>query len=133
MEIEITENVLLENREETIATMEKIQALGMSIALDDFGTGFSSLNYLTFMPVNKIKLDKSLKDKFINLDNTKVMDSLIALAHGLNLKVVIEGVEDFEEVGKLKRAGSDYLQGYLFSKPVAGDLVQKLFQNKYLN
>ena len=61
------------------------------------------------------------------------MDSLIALAHGLNLKVVIEGVEDFEEVGKLKRAGSDYLQGYLFSKPVAGDLVQKLFQNKYLN
>lgn len=133
LEIEITENVLLENREETIATMEKIQALGMSIALDDFGTGFSSLNYLTFMPVNKIKLDKSLKDKFINLDNIKVMDSLIALAHGLNLKVVIEGVEDFEEVGKLKRAGSDYLQGYLFSKPVAGDLVQKLFQNKYLN
>lgn len=133
LEIEITENVLLENREETMVIMEKIQALGISIALDDFGTGFSSLNYLTFIPVNKIKLDKSLKDKFISLENIQVMDSIIALVHGLQLRVVIEGVEDISELAKLKRAGSDYMQGFLFSKPVSGNLAEKLFEKNYLS
>ena len=133
LEIEITESVLLENKEETMTTMQKIQALGINIALDDFGTGFSSLNYLTFIPVNKIKLDKSLKDKFINLENIQVMDSLIALAHGLHLEVVIEGVEELEELPKLKRAGSDYLQGYFFSRPIPASEAEQIFNKKYLN
>lgn len=126
IEVEITENILVENREDNLRVLHDLKALGLRIALDDFGTGYSSLNYLTFIPVDKIKLDKSLKDKFIGLESIQVMDSLIGLAHGLQLKVVAEGVEEISEVHRLKRGGCDYLQGYLFSKPLPADRIQML-------
>ena len=118
LEIEITENILVENRTENLLILEEIRKLGLTIALDDFGTGYSSLNYLTFIPVDKIKLDKSLKDKFIDLESIQVMDSLISLAHGLQLKVVAEGVETHQESRRLINGGCDYLQGYHFSRPL---------------
>ncbi|MPN03733.1 Oxygen sensor protein DosP [bioreactor metagenome] len=107
--------------------------MGVIISLDDFGTGYSSLNYLTFMPIDKIKLDKSLKDKFIELESIKIMGRLIALIHGLNMKVVTEGVEEIEEFKRMKRAGSDYLQGYLFSKPIKQEEVEKIFNKNYMD
>lgn len=119
LEIEITENILVENRAENLKTLEALRKLGIRIALDDFGTGYSSLNYLTFIPVDKIKLDKSLKDKFIDLESIQVMDSLISLAHGLQLKVVAEGVESELERKRLLYGKCDYLQGYFFSKPLS--------------
>lgn len=131
LELEITENIFAEKRFETINILNRLKSLGVSISLDDFGTGYSSLNYLTFMPIDKIKLDKSLKDKFIELESIKIMDSLIALAHGLNLKVVTEGVEDIEEYRRMRKAGSDYLQGYLFSKPLAKAEAEKIFYRNF--
>ncbi len=128
IEVEITENILVENREENLRVLYDLKALGIKIALDDFGTGYSSLNYLTFIPVDKIKLDKSLKDKFIGLESIQVMDSLIGLAHGLQLKVVAEGVEEVAEVNRLKRGGCDFLQGYLFSKPLPAQKIQVLLR-----
>lgn len=126
LEVEITENVLMEYQEENIETLERIKSLGISIALDDFGTGYSSLNYLTFIPVNKIKLDKSLKDKFLHRDDTKMIEGLIAIAHGLSLKVVAEGVETVEEVEKLQKHECDYIQGYYFNKPMPeGELISR--------
>ena len=71
------------------------------------------------------------KDKFIELESIKIMDSLIALAHGLNLKVVTEGVEDIEEYRRMRKAGSDYLQGYLFSKPLAKAEAEKMFYRNF--
>lgn len=121
IEVEITENVLMEYQDENIETLERIKQLGVSIALDDFGTGYSSLNYLTFIPVNKIKLDKSLKDKFLHRDDTQMIEGLIAIAHGLGLKVVAEGVETADEVEKLVNHTCDYFQGYYFSKPMPED------------
>lgn len=118
IEVEITENILVENRVENLSTLHAFRDLGLKIALDDFGTGFSSLNYLTFIPVDKIKLDKSLKDKFIDHESNQVMDSLISLAHGLNLKVVAEGVETAHENARLISGRCDYLQGYFYSRPV---------------
>ena len=117
-EIEITESVLLENREHNIKVLENIKELGIKIALDDFGTGYSSLSYLTYIPVDKIKLDKSLKDRFLSLDNSQVIKGLISLCHGLDLKVVVEGVETLDESENLKIQNVDYLQGYYFSKPM---------------
>jgi EAL domain-containing protein (putative c-di-GMP-specific phosphodiesterase class I) len=76
IEIEITESILLENDSQTIEFLQTLKKHGFKIALDDFGTGYSSLNYLTYLPVNKIKLDKSINDKFLELDNSKVMESL---------------------------------------------------------
>lgn len=133
MELEITENIFAEKKDEVINILNRLKAIGLKISLDDFGTGYSSLNYLTFMPLDRIKLDKSLKDKFIELENIKFMDSLIALAHGLNLKVVTEGVEKIEEFEKMKIAGSDYLQGYLFSKPIKNEEVEKIFNRNYMD
>ncbi|MGB5823528.1 MAG: EAL domain-containing protein [Proteocatella sp.] len=131
IEIEVTESVLIDNIDEAIRTMEKIRGLGIKIALDDFGTGYSSLNYLTHIPVDKIKLDKSIKDKFIYLENIQVLDGLISVAHGLKLKVVAEGVEEIEEARRLMKGKCDYLQGYLFSRPVSADDAEKLFSKNY--
>lgn len=129
LEIEITENVFAEKRHETINILNRLKNLGVKISLDDFGTGYSSLNYLTYMPIDKIKLDKKLKDRFI--EDTKIMDSLIVLLHGLNMKVVTEGVEEIEDYRRMKKAGSDYVQGYLFSKPVKQEEVEKIVNMNY--
>ena len=118
IEIEITESILLEQTERTIEFLNELKKIGVMIALDDFGTGYSSLSYLTFIPVDKIKLDKSLSDKFLGLTNIKVMDSLISLAHSLDLEVIAEGIEDLEQYKRLRVGKCDYIQGYLFSKPI---------------
>lgn len=129
-EIEITESILLENNKDTMDFLHELKAAGFKIALDDFGTGYSSLNYLTYIPVDKVKLDKSLNDRFLNLENNKVMDSLIFLAHSLNLEITAEGVEAWGKYLRLKDGGCDYIQGYLFSKPLdPADIEKVYYQN----
>lgn len=129
IEIEITESILLENNNETMTFLAELKEVGFKIALDDFGTGYSSLNYLTYIPVDKVKLDKSINDKFLNLKNNSVMDSLILLAHSLNLKITAEGIEEREQYLQLKRAGCDYIQGYLFSKPLESTEAEEIFNH----
>ena len=131
IEIEITENVFLENKEATIAFLGKLKEKGIKISIDDFGTGYSSLSYLTFLPINKIKLDRSLNMRFLEMENIKVMDSLISLAHSLNLEVVAEGIEAFEQVARLKVGKCDYIQGYYFSRPMEVEDVQVNFDKNY--
>lgn len=123
--IEITENIFLENKETTIAFLNELKAIGVKIAVDDFGTGYSSLSYLTFLPIDTIKLDRALCVKFLELDNIAVMDSLIALAHSLNLKVIAEGIEEYQHVERLKAGKCDAVQGYYFSKPLEIEEVEK--------
>jgi diguanylate cyclase (GGDEF)-like protein/PAS domain S-box-containing protein len=132
IEIEITEGILLENDVQTFEFLTELKKYGFKIALDDFGTGYSSLNYLTYLPVNKIKLDKSINDKFLELNNTKVMESLISLAHSLNLKITAEGIEDWSKFMKLKEGNCDYIQGYLFSKPLMASEIEKIYNNKFV-
>lgn len=121
--IELTENIFLENKDTTIQLMKDLRAQGIQIAIDDFGTGYSSLSYLTYLPIDSIKLDRALCLKFLELDNISVMDSLIALAHSLGLKVIAEGIEDFEHVRRLKVGKCDAVQGYYFSVPMEADAV----------
>ncbi len=123
IEIEITESVLIDNKEENMKVLALLKKLGLIISLDDFGTGYSSLNYLTYMPVDKIKLDKTLKDRFIDMEDTKMIDGLISIAHGLNLEVVIEGVEEPSEFEKLIVTNCDYMQGYCFGRPSPADQI----------
>ena len=130
LEIEVTENVLIDKRDESIKVLSEIKSLGIKIALDDFGTGFSSLNYLTFMPVDKIKIDKSLKDKFIHHENQKVMEGLVSIAHGLDIDVVVEGVETSAEVDKLIASGCDFLQGYHLGRPASSISVEPYIRNR---
>lgn len=123
--IEITETTFLENKEAAIAFLNELRVNGIKIAVDDFGTGYSSLSYLTFLPINTIKLDRTLSIRFLELESIAVMDSLIALAHSLNMKVIAEGIEEYEQVRRLIVGKCDAIQGYYFSKPLEVKEVEK--------
>jgi len=133
IEIEITESMLLEKSTRTLELLNEFRELGVSIALDDFGTGFSSLSYLTYIPVDKIKLDKSLSDKFLKLDNISVINSIILLAHSLELEITAEGIEEIGQYRKLKAGGCDYIQGYLFSKPLSEDDIELIYDKNFIS
>ncbi len=133
LEIEITESFFLENNSQTMEFLMDLKEAGLKIALDDFGTGYSSLNYLTFIPVDKIKLDKSINDKFLQSDHIEVMNSIISLAHSLKLKLTAEGIEDIDKYLQLRNGGCDYIQGYLFSKPLKAEEIEAIYNMNLLD
>jgi diguanylate cyclase (GGDEF)-like protein len=119
LELEITETSLLENQEAHLTTIRQLKNLGLSIALDDFGTGFSSINYLTIFPFDKIKIDKSFTKGVLSRSECKaVVASSLALAKGLGIVTTVEGVETEEQFEYMRIAGVELVQGYLFGKPV---------------
>ena len=113
----------MDNLQLTMQFLNQLHEMGVAIAIDDFGTGFSSLNYLSFMPVNIVKLDRSLNLKFLEQNKLQVMESLIALVHSLGLIVVAEGIEKEEHVEWLKRLGCDLIQGFYYSKPIPPEQI----------
>lgn len=119
LEFEITESFLLNSSNKNIELLKRIQKQGISIALDDFGTGYSSLNYLTELPINILKIDKSFLDKGLKEEKyEQVIRSIIELAHNLELEVVAEGAETYDQVQVLRNMNCDYIQGYYLAKPV---------------
>ncbi|MDE6025749.1 MAG: EAL domain-containing protein [Lachnospiraceae bacterium] len=130
LEIEITESVLMNSFEHNLALINQMKELGATIALDDFGTGYSSFNYLTRIPIDTLKIDKSfIQGICTNEKDRCIADTIISLAHKMNITVVAEGVEDSKQLNILRDQFCDTLQGYLFSKPVSGadfiDLLEK--------
>jgi EAL domain-containing protein (putative c-di-GMP-specific phosphodiesterase class I) len=105
--------------------------MGIKVAIDDFGTGYSSLNYLISLPVDIVKLDRSINLNFLEINNIKVMDSLISLVHSLGLTIIAEGIETREQVRRLKKAGCDKVQGYYFSKPLEVGKVSEVHNMVY--
>lgn len=128
IELEITENIFIGNDGENINLLNKIRELGFLIALDDFGTGYSSLSYLTFLPIDKLKLDKSLKNLWLKESSNDLILHLVNLAKSLHLDIVAEGIENKEEWDKLKGIDIDYLQGYLFDKALHKDEAKKYLE-----
>jgi len=131
LEFEITESMVMHNREQAIAIMDGIRALGFTIAIDDFGTGYSSLAYLKRFPVDNVKIDKSfITDIPHDANGSAIVQAIIAMAHALNLKVVTEGVETEVQLQALQVFGSDEYQGYFFSRPIPhAQFVQMLQQH----
>jgi len=122
LELEITEGVLMSGHSYIDEALAAINDLDISIAMDDFGTGYSSLSYLRSYPFDVLKIDRSfINDITIDLADRELTNAAIAMAHGLNLKVVAEGVETEEQLTLLKKLNCDYGQGYLFSKPVSAE------------
>lgn len=119
IEIEVTESVFIDDIMKAKEILMTLRKIGFRIAIDDFGTGYSSLSYLMELPVDTLKLDKSFIDKML-IENSRgnVVDSIIAMAHNLNMNVVAEGVEAFEQVAYLQKQQCDIIQGYYFSKPL---------------
>ncbi len=119
LKLELTESILLDNMQSIIATMKAINALGVRFSLDDFGTGYSSLQYLKQLPLHQLKIDQSfVRDLAVDSSDKAIVNTIIAMAHSLNLEVIAEGVETEGQRQYLEIAGCTHYQGYLFGKPM---------------
>lgn len=120
LEIELTESIIMHDIESTIKTFKKLKKMGVKLAIDDFGTGYSSLAYLKLFPIDHLKIDRSFVFNIANdANDAAIANSVVILAHSMNLKVVAEGVETMEQLEILRKQGCDYVQGYFFSKPLS--------------
>jgi EAL domain-containing protein (putative c-di-GMP-specific phosphodiesterase class I) len=128
LSVELTESILMENAEATVAALHELRAIGLhSLAIDDFGTGYSSLSYLQRFPVTTIKIDRSfVHDLTTNPSNAALARAIIALAESLGLETVAEGVETEAQREFLERAGCDRFQGYLVSRPLPAEQLEAL-------
>lgn len=119
LEVELTESTIMQNPEQASNILVRLNKMGVSLAIDDFGTGYSSLSYLQRFPIKTLKIDRSfVKDISVNTGDASIVSAIISLAHNLNLKVVAEGVEEPEQFEFLKERQCEYVQGFMFSKPV---------------
>jgi diguanylate cyclase (GGDEF)-like protein len=129
LELEITESMIMEQVDRSIAALKQIRALGVSVAIDDFGTGYCSLSYVAKLPVNSLKIDRAfIVGMTEGSDGLAIVSSIIALAHSLKLKVVAEGVETEEQEQQLRLMACDEAQGYLFSPPVPFEAIEELLR-----
>jgi diguanylate cyclase (GGDEF)-like protein len=127
LELEITETALAADPDTMLNCLRVLGGLGVELAIDDFGTGFSSLSQLKKLPVHRLKIDKSFVLKLaVAAEDQLMVRSIIALAHGMKLAVVAEGVEDTASAGLLRAWGCEELQGYLFSQPMRAELLEEL-------
>ena len=119
LELEITETMLLKNEQACLLAIRQLKNLGIAIVLDDFGIGYSSSSYLTRVPFDKIKIDKSFVQGFPGRrECAAIIQSVLALARGLDMTITAEGVETIEQFESLRAAGVDLVQGYLFGRPM---------------
>ena len=126
-EIEITESIMIESYEKARKYINELKDMGFKVAIDDFGTGYSSLSYLQSFPANLLKIDKSFIDVMNDsVSSRQYVATIISIGHVLNLKVISEGVETEEQLSVLKEIGCDYIQGYIWGKPMSPEDAEKL-------
>ena len=129
LELEITEGVAMQNVELTLQVLTELRRLGITIAIDDFGTGHSSLSYLKRFPIDALKIDRGfvedLPDRF---EDAAIVKAVVHLAHGLNLRVIAEGVERREQLDFLRVHGCREIQGYLFAMPMRFADFEKMLE-----
>ncbi|MBO4865122.1 MAG: EAL domain-containing protein [Ruminococcus sp.] len=127
LEIEITESVLIESAEKALQCITEIKEMGVKIAIDDFGTGYSSLSYLYSFPADLLKVDKSFIDKMNTNESSKqYVAAIISIGHIMKFDVISEGVEDEEQLDTLKDIGCDYIQGFIWGRPLSKEEAEKL-------
>jgi EAL domain-containing protein (putative c-di-GMP-specific phosphodiesterase class I) len=129
LELEITENILLQDAEKTIKMLNELKDMGIRLAMDDFGTGYSSFNYLIRFPLDIIKIDMSfIKNITEQAEHAAVVEAIISMSHSLNLKVVAEGVETQQQLDLLREFGCDEIQGYYYSRPLPSKEFTELLE-----
>jgi EAL domain-containing protein (putative c-di-GMP-specific phosphodiesterase class I) len=130
VEIEITESILIESVEKASKCIRELKSMGIHIAIDDFGTGYSSLSYLFNIPATLLKVDKSFIDNMNNNDSSrKYVATIISLGHIMGIDVISEGVETEEQLETLKDIGCDYIQGYIWGKPLNEEKAREVVMN----
>ena len=132
LELELTESVLMQNAEATMATLERLSAMGIELSIDDFGTGYSSLSYLKRFTIDKLKIDRSfVKDVPHDANDSAIAATVIAMARNLNLEVIAEGVETREQRDFLLQRGCHIMQGEFFSRPVKAIEITHMLLNSH--
>lgn len=126
IQLEITETGLMKDLQNVIPALHRLNEVGVEISIDDFGTGYSSLAYLTTLPISEVKIDRSfVRDLGITPQSSAVVTAIIALARSLGLRVIAEGVETLRQMEVLHRLGCSVMQGFLFSKPLPPDDLER--------
>ncbi len=126
-EIEITESVMIDSVEKALQCIREIRNLGIKIAIDDFGTGYSSLSYLNNFPANLLKIDKSFIDVMNDTDSSRnYVAAIISMGHVMNFDVISEGVEEEDQLTTLRDIGCDYIQGYIWGRPIPPEEARAL-------
>ena len=127
LEIEITESILIESAEKALRNLTALRDMGVKIAIDDFGTGYSSLSYLNSFPSDILKIDKSfIDDMNTSATSQKYVEAIISLAHVMDLKVIAEGVEEGEQLDTLENIDCDYIQGFIWGRPLPEEEAEAL-------
>ena len=130
LELELTESYVMRDLPQAAARMRQIRDLGVSIAIDDFGTGYSSLSYLNRLPVDCLKIDQSFLRSLQEPEGSlPVVQSIVRLAHSMNLTVVAEGVETRQELDLVRVLGCDKVQGHVYGPALRGEQVEALLRN----
>ncbi|MGQ9425668.1 putative bifunctional diguanylate cyclase/phosphodiesterase [Gilvimarinus sp. F26214L] len=128
LELEITETSAMEHAGETVSMLTQLNQMGLSLAIDDFGTGYSSLAYLKRFPIQKLKIDRSfIHDIHTDQNDASIANSIIGLAHNMQLNVVAEGVENELQASWLRKRGCDQAQGYLYAQPIPPEKLERFF------
>lgn len=129
LKLELTESAVMENAESAILMLKQIKETGVQISIDDFGTGYSSLSYLHRFPIDLLKIDRSFVSAMeSNTENSEIVQTVVALAKSLDLKVVAEGIETLHQFHQLRVLGCEFGQGYLFSKPMPTSEIEMILQ-----
>ncbi len=123
LELEITESVVMDQSEAGIRALRQLRDLGVRLVLDDFGTGYSSLAYLKHLPLDTLKVDRSFVAGLDEVADRSIVDAIVALAHGLGMSVVAEGIETARQAERLRELGCDLGQGYLYARPMPADRI----------
>ena len=127
VEIEITESIMIDSAEKAIMCIDKLHEMGIKIAIDDFGTGYSSLSYLNNFPANILKIDKSFIDKMnMNESSKQYVAAIISIGHIMGFDVISEGVEEERQLETLREIGCDFIQGFIWGRPLPKEEAEKL-------
>ena len=131
IEMEVTETVIIESAGTAREAIDKVAALGSGIVIDDFGTGYAGLSYLKRLPVTKLKIDQSFVRNLPNdRGDAAIVAAILAMARGLGVEVVAEGVETEEQLAELRRLGCELGQGFLLSRPLSLDKTDALIAGR---
>jgi diguanylate cyclase (GGDEF)-like protein/PAS domain S-box-containing protein len=132
LRFEITESALLQNVQELVGTLTQLREIGSQILIDDFGTGYSGLSYLTTLPVDTVKIDRSFVTSMMKGEKDEmVISSIIDMAAKLKLVTIAEGIETREQALRLRRLGCNFAQGYFFSRPLSARRCRRLLQKMH--
>ena len=130
LEIEITESIMIDSVDKALRCIDELKNMGVQIAIDDFGTGYSSLSYLNRFPANLLKIDKSFIDEMNSSDSSKqYVAAIISMGHIMGFDVISEGVEEPEQLKALKDIGCDFVQGFIWGRPLSSNEVEKLMED----